>query len=105
MKAPDKESSDKTSSPNSCNAYPKHNKLIIASRKKDTEKCRRYVEDYVKLGYIHLESNNYEEALNCFQKIAEIEPGNPKTFINIGYIYEKMDMLDSAKNVMKNRWK
>ena len=45
------------------NVYPVNNKLTIANRKK-----------------------NIDEALECFQKITELQPDNAKNFINLGYI-------------------
>ena len=93
----DKEFLEKKTSPKPYSAYPDNNKQTIANRKKNIEKNTNSIEDYVNLGSIHLENKNYDEALICFQKIAELEPDNPETFNNLGNIYEKMDMLDSAK--------
>jgi len=46
-------------------------------------------ENYSAWGMIHLENKNYDEALKCFQLMTEIDPYNPKHYINMGYAYEK----------------
>ena len=53
--------------------------------------------DYENWGFIYLENKEFDQALKCFQKTIELEPHNPKNYIHLGHVYEKMDMLDSAK--------
>ncbi|MGP8003665.1 MAG: tetratricopeptide repeat protein, partial [Smithella sp.] len=88
---------EKITSEKQFNARSDNKKLIIARRNKSIVKDTHSSDDYVNLGLFHLDNRDYDKALECFQKITELEPNNPKTFINLGYIYERMDMLDSAK--------
>ena len=38
-----------------------------------------------------------DEALKCFERVVDLEPGNPEGYNNLGYIYEKMDRFGCAK--------
>ncbi len=40
-----------------------------------------------KLGFIYLRDNNYAQAIDTYQKVAELEPQQPNAFFNLGYIY------------------
>ena len=40
-----------------------------------------------KLGFIYLRDNHYPQAIDTYQKVAELEPQLPNAFFNLGYIY------------------
>ena len=52
-----------------------------------------------KLGYIYLRDNNYPQAVETYQKVAELEPQMPNAFFNLGYIYAVTENYDKAKEM------
>jgi serine/threonine protein kinase/Flp pilus assembly protein TadD len=52
-----------------------------------------------KLGYIYLRDNNYPQAIETYQKVAELEPQMPNAFFNLGYIYAVTENYDQAKEM------
>jgi tetratricopeptide (TPR) repeat protein len=56
-----------------------------------------HADPYINLGFLYLEQESYEEALKCFSKVKELEPGNTDNYNNMGYTYEKMACLASAR--------
>jgi len=51
------------------------------------------------LGYIYLGDNNYPQAIEAYQKVAELEPQVPNAFFNLGYIYAVTENYDKAKEM------
>ncbi len=52
-----------------------------------------------KLGFIYLRDNNYPQALDTYQKVAELEPQLPNAFFNLGYIYAVTENYTRAKEM------
>jgi tetratricopeptide (TPR) repeat protein len=52
-----------------------------------------------KLGYIYLRDNNYPQAIDTYQKVAELEPQMPNAFFNLGYIYAVTENYTKAKEM------
>ncbi len=52
-----------------------------------------------KLGYIYLRDNNYPQAIETYQKAAELEPQMPNAFFNLGYIYAVTENYGKAKDM------
>ena len=52
-----------------------------------------------KLGYIYLRDNNYPQAIDTYQKVAELEPQLPNAFFNLGYIYAVTENYSKAKEM------
>ena len=50
-----------------------------------------------KLGFIYLRDNDYQLAIDTYQKVAELEPRMPNAFFNLGYIYAVTEDYPSAK--------
>ena len=63
-------------------------------------KCLRYddkhIDAYMNLGLINLAKKDYDESLDCFQKIIELEPHNQEAIKNLSYVYKKMDDIALA---------
>ena len=56
-----------------------------------------HADPYINLGFLYLEQESYEEALKCFSRVRELEPGNTDNYNNMGYTYERMACLASAR--------
>jgi serine/threonine protein kinase len=52
-----------------------------------------------KLGFIYLRDNNYPQAIDTYQKVAELEPQLPNAFFNLGYIYAVTENYTRAKEM------
>jgi serine/threonine protein kinase len=52
-----------------------------------------------KLGFIYLRDNNYPQAIDTYQKVAELEPQMPNAFFNLGYIYAVTENYTKAKEM------
>ena len=52
-----------------------------------------------KLGFIYLRDNNYAQAIDTYQKVAELEPQQPNAFFNLGYIYAVTEDYARAKEM------
>jgi tetratricopeptide (TPR) repeat protein len=52
-----------------------------------------------KLGFIYLRDNNYAQAIDAYQKVAELEPQQPNAFFNLGYIYAVTEDYARAKEM------
>ena len=52
-----------------------------------------------KLGFIYLRDNNYPQAIDTYQKVAELEPQMPNAFFNLGYIYAVTENYTRAKEM------
>jgi len=52
-----------------------------------------------KLGFIYLRDNNYPQAIDTYQKVAELEPQQPNAFFNLGYIYAVTENYTRAKEM------
>ena len=52
-----------------------------------------------KLGYIYLRDSNYAQAIDTYQKVAELEPQQPNAFFNLGYIYAVTEDYARAKEM------
>ena len=51
------------------------------------------------LGFIYLSDNNYSQAINTYQKVAELDPQLPNAFFNLGYIYAVTENYTKAKEM------
>jgi tetratricopeptide (TPR) repeat protein len=71
----------------------------IAAYRESIKIDNTFVDAYVNLGFVYLRKEEYEEALLCFQRVAELETGKPETYNNLGYVYEKMERFGSAKQM------
>ncbi|MEA3368886.1 MAG: tetratricopeptide repeat protein [Candidatus Ratteibacteria bacterium] len=56
-------------------------------------------EDYLDIGKLYFLNQRYEEALSAFQKVIELEPGNPQGYYNLGLVYESKNMMLEAKKM------
>ena len=55
-----------------------------------------------KLGWIYWTLNQYEDVINYFKKILDIESDNSGAFINLGLAYSKLNNIDKAReNLLK----
>ena len=52
-----------------------------------------------KLGFIYLSENNYAQAIDTYQKVAELEPQQPNAFFNLGYVYAVTEDYARAKEM------
>ena len=52
-----------------------------------------------KLGFIYLRDNDYQLAIDTYQKVAELEPRMPNAFFNLGYIYAVTEDYPRAKEM------
>jgi serine/threonine protein kinase len=52
-----------------------------------------------KLGFIYLRDNDYQLAIDTYQKVAELEPRMPNAFFNLGYIYAVTENYPRAKEM------
>ncbi len=52
-----------------------------------------------KLGFIYLRDNNYPQAIDTYQKVAELDPQLPNAFFNLGYIYAVTENYTKAKEM------
>jgi serine/threonine protein kinase/Tfp pilus assembly protein PilF len=52
-----------------------------------------------KLGFIYLRDNNYPQAIDTYQKVAELEPQLPNAFFNLGYIYAVTENYTRAREM------
>jgi len=52
-----------------------------------------------KLGYVYLHDNHYPQAIDIYQKVAELEPQLPNAFFNLGYIYAVTENYSRAKEM------
>ena len=52
-----------------------------------------------KLGFIYLRDDNYPQAIDTYQKVAELEPQLPNAFFNLGYIYAVTGNYTKAKQM------
>ena len=56
----------------------------------------QHAEDFYLIGNMLAQEGNHPDALKAFEKSAELDPTNPKTFYNIGLTYYFLEELDSA---------
>ena len=52
-----------------------------------------------KLGFIYLRDSDYPQAIETYQKVAELEPQQPNAFFNLGYIYAVTEDYNRAKEM------
>jgi serine/threonine protein kinase/Tfp pilus assembly protein PilF len=52
-----------------------------------------------KLGFIYLSDSHYAQAIDAYQKVAELEPQQPNAFFNLGYIYAVTEDYARAKEM------
>jgi serine/threonine protein kinase len=52
-----------------------------------------------KIGFIYLRDNDYQLAIDTYQKVAELEPRMPNAFFNLGYIYAVTEDYPRAKEM------
>ncbi len=52
-----------------------------------------------KLGFIYLRDNNYPQAIDTYQKVAELDPQQPNALFNLGYIYAVTEEYAEAKKM------
>ena len=52
-----------------------------------------------KLGFIYLRDNNYPQAIDTYQKVAELDPQLPNAFFNLGYIYAVTENYTKAREM------
>jgi tetratricopeptide (TPR) repeat protein len=52
-----------------------------------------------KLGFIYLRDKNYPQAIDTYQKVAELDSQLPNAFFNLGYIYAVTENYPKAKEM------
>ena len=57
---------------------------------------------YKVLGYLYLRENNYPKAIEYYQKVLEITPGDKDTNYNLGYLFVKAGQYTQAIKYYKN---
>jgi tetratricopeptide (TPR) repeat protein len=53
------------------------------------------------LGYMHLKSNKYEEAISAFRKVIELRPEMEYAYTSIGYVYQQMKNYRGSIDIYK----
>ena len=51
------------------------------------------------LGFIYVRENDYQRAIDTYQKVAKLEPHLPDTFFNLGYIYAVTEDYSNAEQM------
>ena len=51
------------------------------------------------LGFIYVRDNDYQRAIDTYQKVAKLEPHLPDTFFNLGYIYAVTEDYSNAEQM------
>jgi tetratricopeptide (TPR) repeat protein len=51
------------------------------------------------IGYIYVSQNDYPQAIETYQKVAELDPGLPDSFFNLGYIYAVTENYSKAEEM------
>ena len=70
---------------------------MIKAYEKSKKQNGKISDVYANLGFACLTNENYAEALTYFQKVIDLEPHNQEALQILGYIYERMNRLGSAK--------
>jgi tetratricopeptide (TPR) repeat protein len=60
------------------------------------------VEIYSALGHIRFEQEKWEEATDCYIRVAEADDKHRTAFYNLGLCLERRDMLDEAAEAFEN---
>ncbi|MBA7537012.1 Photosystem I assembly protein Ycf3 [subsurface metagenome] len=59
----------------------------------------RFIKAYSDLGLLYFEKGNYDEAIEQWKRILEIEPNSTENYVvlaNLGEVYQKKGMPDKA---------
>jgi tetratricopeptide (TPR) repeat protein len=51
------------------------------------------------IGYIYVSQNDYPQAIETYQKVAELDPELPDSFFNLGYIYAVTENYPKAEQM------
>ncbi|HMK66794.1 MAG TPA: tetratricopeptide repeat protein, partial [Thermodesulfobacteriota bacterium] len=74
----------------------KESSVMMSWLEKKTIENPSDIDSWTKLGDLYFDSNNYDKAINAYNKSLKLKPDNPDVLTDLGVMYQRMGNPDSA---------